>query len=492
MAKTAVTANANKGAVGSNAGKGNGLIAALLSFLQDIFPQVHPWVRDLIGCTILLLLAIYVLNGFVAPTVIRGTLYFDNAPTTGGWTVSLEDDQSSTVNENGHWVLYQRGLPQPLVLTVRDKDKNYIGEKKIFSLLPIWDAVAPPDYALNVPKSRNSVNLKAISSLQSEQTPASPVYAGESPTQNESKVPCTITLRGLQVARIPGFFRSTGRVYLSFSIDGIQVPDQSLVPFTSGLKFPLLSNKELWIGAEEKQYQSLSGFAADASALAECREDGTYKLKGNKVEVAVIADTGEEVSRIDISDLFNSPNFEYPFKSGDSTVSLGLTPSPDLPKQVARFGWVADNLYRGGWISALGLRELQQTGIISIIDLREPGNATRGEQTAAKSLGMTYVNIPVEPIKDGQSRTQAKLDAIFGIVASSKTPLIIHDIAGTDRVGVVIACYRMRHNGYSPTRALNEAVSHGLSDPPMEAFIKKAASFKSPELSESDLPNQPL
>jgi hypothetical protein len=54
-----------------------GVGALLFGTLERILPQVHPRVRDFIGIVLVMLVALYVVNGVAMPTYIQGQIYVD-------------------------------------------------------------------------------------------------------------------------------------------------------------------------------------------------------------------------------------------------------------------------------------------------------------------------------------------------------------------------------------------------------------------------------
>ena len=52
---------------------------------------------------------------------------------------------------------------------------------------------------------------------------------------------------------------------------------------------------------------------------------------------------------------------------------------------------------------------------------------------------------------------------LLALIASSPAPVFVHCKHGADRTGVIVACYRMRQDGWSTARAMDEAKLYGLS-----------------------------
>jgi hypothetical protein len=132
------------------------LARGLLGFLDRNLARFSPRVQDTIGIGILLLLIVFVLNGFVAPTFIRGTLYVREAADAGktqvpGYTLVTRNEDATT-NLWGNWMLpvYKAGLPGRIKIGVFGPDKKYIDQTTFYGPWPIWSAISPLEYDLEV------------------------------------------------------------------------------------------------------------------------------------------------------------------------------------------------------------------------------------------------------------------------------------------------------------------------------------------------------
>src|SRR5713226_9545171 len=93
------------------------LIRVLLAFLDKHFAKFSGPVQNTIGIILIVVLAVYILNGFVAPTFVRGTLFLEESPSggrrqVGGYTVMYKD-AGMTTNMWGIWMLpvLRSGIP---------------------------------------------------------------------------------------------------------------------------------------------------------------------------------------------------------------------------------------------------------------------------------------------------------------------------------------------------------------------------------------------
>ena len=106
------------------------------------------------------------------------------------------------------------------------------------------------------------------------------------------------------------------------------------------------------------------------------------------------------------------------------------------------------------------MASLQRLGVRTIINLRLPSDTWAGEEASARAHGLRYVSVPLRGLS---APTDAQIAQLLALIASSPTPIFIHCEHGADRTGTLIACYRIRHDGWSSERALAEAKLHGFS-----------------------------
>ena len=141
---------------------------------------------------------------------------------------------------------------------------------------------------------------------------------------------------------------------------------------------------------------------------------------------------------------------------------------------ILNFDQVSTNLYRGAEPDAAGVAGLDRVGIRSIIDLRTGSEVRPGERTDAMGFGMTYTNVPMS----GYGRPgKAEIESVLALIRTLPPPVFVHCRHGCDRTGTVIACHRIRQDGWSLERAMDEARLHGMSpfEVGMESYIEDFA-----------------
>ena len=123
---------------------------------------------------------------------------------------------------------------------------------------------------------------------------------------------------------------------------------------------------------------------------------------------------------------------------------------------------VDDHVYRGAQPSDEGFKDLAALGIKTVIDLRQIGeHSQEAEQRIVTDLGMHYVSIPMKGLSEPKDSLVAAVQAIFNDPAQG--PVFVHCKRGADRTGMVVAVYRISHDGWDNKKALDEAKSYGMS-----------------------------
>ena len=141
-----------------------------------------------------------------------------------------------------------------------------------------------------------------------------------------------------------------------------------------------------------------------------------------------------------------------------AVTSAGAVDAPGVPN----FSKVNDQVYRGAQPSDDGFQSLSKLGIRTVIDLRMADeHSTADEQRVVEAAGMRYVSLPMEGMAKPSNEQVSRVMAI--LEDSAAGPVFLHCKRGADRTGALIACYRIRHEGWQNKKALHEAKSFGMS-----------------------------
>jgi tyrosine-protein phosphatase SIW14 len=135
---------------------------------------------------------------------------------------------------------------------------------------------------------------------------------------------------------------------------------------------------------------------------------------------------------------------------------------------IPNFHQVNDRVYRGAQPTEEGWKSLAKLGVKTVIDLcREGEHSSESEARAVQAAGMRYVSVPMNGYIAPSDEQVAKVLQLL----NSGEPVFVHCKLGRDRTGTVIACYRIKHEGWQNEKALQEAKSYGLH--PLEFGMKR-------------------
>ena len=142
--------------------------------------------------------------------------------------------------------------------------------------------------------------------------------------------------------------------------------------------------------------------------------------------------------------------------AGCGNVSRGVPPA----EGILNFGRVNETFFRGAQPDEAGIANLSRLGVRTMINLRLRSDTLAGEEAAARSHGIGYVS---EPFQGMGAPTDAQVAKVLALIDSSPSPVFVHCEHGADRTGMIVACYRQRHDHWRAERALAEAKDYGFS-----------------------------
>lgn len=142
-----------------------------------------------------------------------------------------------------------------------------------------------------------------------------------------------------------------------------------------------------------------------------------------------------------------------------------------LPKN---FHQVNDRLYRSAQPDKDEFTTLKNKGVKTVINLRNTDDKAEDEKKLVESLGLRYFNVPFE--RHG-SPTDEQIEKVLSIIENSEGVVLVHCKYGSDRTGVVVAIYRIKHDGWTSEQAIKEAEKHGMKfwQHGMKNYIKQYA-----------------
>lgn len=154
--------------------------------------------------------------------------------------------------------------------------------------------------------------------------------------------------------------------------------------------------------------------------------------------------------------------------------AIGAAPAgPPEPTPCDNFGHVSPGLYRGAEPDDRCLEHLAGLGIRTVVNLRDEKDASDRERRRTVALGMRYVNLPMSGFERPALPEVRK--ALAAILEPGVQPVFVHCKRGRDRTGVIVAAYRMTHEGWTADRAVEEAQRFGIAwwQVRMKRFIRE-------------------
>jgi tyrosine-protein phosphatase SIW14 len=143
----------------------------------------------------------------------------------------------------------------------------------------------------------------------------------------------------------------------------------------------------------------------------------------------------------------------------------------EQPQNLSNFQAVNESLSRGAQPSADGFRELAKSGVHTVLDLRGAGGRSSEEAKLVRSLGMQYVDIPLDGLKAPTAEEVSKVFAVLNDQSAGK--IFVHCRRGADRTGTVLALYRIQHDHWTNQQALSEAktMKMAAAERSMQKFV---------------------
>ena len=158
-----------------------------------------------------------------------------------------------------------------------------------------------------------------------------------------------------------------------------------------------------------------------------------------------------------------------------SLVSGCALPPASIPVSgTLNFHRVDARLFRSAQPEPEAFPALAQQGIKTVINLRTPGDALPTEEPAVRASGLDYRNMP---LSNWGRPTDAQVTDVLSWIETAAPPVLVHCERGADRTGTIVACYRIRHDGWTAEQALAEAEQCGMGwwQLGMKAYVRDFA-----------------
>jgi len=139
-------------------------------------------------------------------------------------------------------------------------------------------------------------------------------------------------------------------------------------------------------------------------------------------------------------------------------VSAQTAPGGVANVAIRNFGQMDTNYYRGAQPKEGEYAALKAIGITTIIDLQK--KPTKYEKTTAESLGMKYINIPME---DDVYPSEASINEFLKQINDPANGVMyVHCKGGRHRTGVTGAAYRFTKYGWDYDKVMKEMENYNF------------------------------
>lgn len=128
---------------------------------------------------------------------------------------------------------------------------------------------------------------------------------------------------------------------------------------------------------------------------------------------------------------------------------------PVEAKGVPNLFKVSESLYRSAQPTAEGIRELQERGIVTVINLR----SFHSDRDEIGNTGLAYEHIYMKAWHPERKEVVRFLQIVTD---PKRTPVLVHCQQGADRTGTMIALYRVAVQGWSKEAAIREMTKGGF------------------------------
>jgi hypothetical protein len=334
----------------------------LVRVLEAWFPALPRPVQSLMALTILALLVIYVLNGFIARTYVRGTLWILDAENNqfrgAGYPIVL-DGRTQITDHLGNWIftIPRGGVPGKLTFQMEARAPAGEGPLdarvmlfNVWGPIPVYHGIGEMNYdvymypdkkgperirvaeasspLLNLWPAKRAWNILGLAAEATEAPKSSSI-----PDTPRDSVPVAfefLMLRLSEDVKLPskyGWPVSSFRVYLRVVMNGRTVPDRTLLgtresSISRSLQLPVESVPDSWIPVKPGGSYKFGGIFGNASSLFSEGRGGLLMLRGN-LELQVCAD-GDVLARFRVPQTVGVDSV-VTLNDRDSTLTFRLT-----------------------------------------------------------------------------------------------------------------------------------------------------------------------
>jgi len=114
------------------------------------------------------------------------------------------------------------------------------------------------------------------------------------------------------------------------------------------------------------------------------------------------------------------------------------------------------NLYRGAQPNRVGMKELADMGIKSVVNLR----SLHSDKDELRGLPLEHYHIKFNTVRP---KTEYVVQFLSILKDPDKVPVFVHCAHGADRTGTMVAFYRIIYQGWTKKQAIQEMTRGGYN-----------------------------
>lgn len=119
-----------------------------------------------------------------------------------------------------------------------------------------------------------------------------------------------------------------------------------------------------------------------------------------------------------------------------------------------------ENVYRGGRVTAAGMKQLKKMGVTTIINIENDSEAIKVDKQLAAANGLRFISVPFDTWK---TPSDEKVDYVLKTLQDrSLGPIYLHCKHGRDRTGMIMGLYRVEVDGWAAKTAYKEMKDRGF------------------------------
>lgn len=170
--------------------------------------------------------------------------------------------------------------------------------------------------------------------------------------------------------------------------------------------------------------------------------------------------SGDQVDRAQPAASQSAPTRQPSVRDANDLSHLNLQALKQTQNLIPNLHLVTPFLLRGAQPSQQALSLLKESGVKTIINLRNEPIVAAQEKAQADGLSLQYANIPMDVFSRPSDASIQKFLAIVNNPANQ--PVYVHCLHGQDRTGTMCGIYRLTQQNWTFDKTYQEMIGYGF------------------------------